>query len=152
MVIYLRQFCEFLLATFLKIDWMPRVVAPGECTTRFIFYKNHFNESKGEISPAAFMPSPKTFTISIYRTTGCRERKVWLIGDLFVAHYRTDPRKLVARADLDAGSFFDQGLIIVPNPSPHPRHADVTNWPNDKAQQKIKAIALAQVAALKMHP
>jgi len=110
------------------------------------------DETKGRVLPAAFMPSTKTKDTSVYRTTRCSERKTWLIGDIFVARYRKDRRNIFGRADVGSDLVFQEGLKIVASPSPHPRHADVTDWPDDRPQQKIKAMALAQGATLRLHP
>jgi hypothetical protein len=88
--------------------------------------------------------------VSVYRTGGCGERRIWLLGDLFVAAKRRDNRSILARADLAAQLFFKEGLEVIPEPSPHPRHANVTQWPSDKPQQKIKAMTLANAAALRL--
>ena len=72
------------------------------------------------------------------------------LGDLFVAAKRKDNRTILARADLASMLIFKQGLNIIPEPSPHPRHANVTHWPSDKPQQKIKAMALANGAILRL--
>ena len=144
---YLLQFWRFLQATFLKFDRVPNRVSPSEPLSRFIFSREHCKT--GRVSFAAFMPSTKTLDISVYRTRGCDERKIWLLGDLFVAAKRKDNRGILARADLVSQLIFKEGLEITPETSPHPRHANVTKWPADKPQQKIKAIALAMGASLK---
>ena len=145
---YLLQFWRFLQATFLKFDRVPSRVSPSEPISRFIFSREHVKA--GRVSSAAFMPSPKTLDISVYRTSGCGERKIWLLGDLFVAAKRRQNRGILARADLASQLVFNEGLDIIPEPSPHPRHANVTNWPSDKPQQRIKAMVLANGATLQL--
>ncbi len=152
LVSYLRRFCESLLITFLKLDRVPRIVSPEERMSRFIFSDRHFNKSTGRISCAAFMPSKKTRDLSVYRTSNCREWKIWAIGDLLVARVRRDNFNLGARGDVSSHIVLQQGLGLVAEPSPHPRHAIVTNWPNEKPQQKIKAMVLCQNATLCLHP
>jgi hypothetical protein len=147
-VTYLLQFWRFLQATFLKFDRVPNRVSPSEPISRFIFSREHIKTSR--VSFAAFMPSKKTMDVSVYRTGGCGERRIWLLGDLFVAAKRKDNRGILARADLASRLIFKEGLDIVPQPSPHPRHANVTNWPSDKPQQRIKAMALANGASLQL--
>lgn len=145
---YLLRFWRFLQATFLKIDRIPGPVSVIEPVSRFILFRDHIKTD--HVSFAAFMPSPKTMDVSVYRTLGCSERKIWLLGDLFVAARRKDNRTILARADLASQLVFNQGLNIVPEPLPHPRHANVTRWPGDKPQQKIKAMALATGATLQL--
>jgi hypothetical protein len=147
-VSYLVQFWRFLQATFLKFDRVPSRVSPSEPISRFIFSREHVKT--GRVTFAAFMPSTKTLDVSVYRTSRCGERKIWLLGDLFVAAGRKDNRGILARADLTSQLAFHEGLDIIPTPSPHPRHANVTNWPSDKPQQRIKAMALAIGATLRL--
>ena len=145
---YLGQFWRFLQATFLKLDRMPSRISPSEPISRFIFSREHVKT--GRVSSAAFVPSMKTLDVSVYRTSGCGERRIWLLGDLFVAAKRKDNRGILGRADLASQLIFNEGLVIIPETSPHPRHANVTNWPSDKPQQKIKAMALATGATLRL--
>ncbi len=149
---YLGQFWRFLQATFLKLDRVPGSVSHAERISRFIVQKKYMNETKGWVRPAAFMPSTATKTTSVYRTSSCSEGRIWLIGDLFVARKLKPQRDVLARADVQADIILNEGLAIVPKPSPHPRHADVTSWPDDKPLQKIKAMALAEAATLRLHP
>src|SRR3972149_2664105 len=84
---YLRRFTGFLLSTFLQLDRVPNAVTPGERISRYIFFKNHFR--KGQVSFGTFIPS-KTKELSVYRTSGCTERRIWLLGELFVETLRND--------------------------------------------------------------
>lgn len=45
---------------------------------------------------------------------------------------------------------YNKNLHIVPHPSPHPRHANIVNWPNEESSEhrKAKAVLLAQQAKL----
>ncbi len=149
---YLRRLSAFLLAIFLKIDWVPSVVALNEQTTRYIFDENYFNEFKRVVKYAAFMPSKKTGDISIYRISKCREWKIWAIGKCFVERLRPDNVVLRARANLPARHFVGQRLTVIPKRRPHARHAVVTGWPEEKAAQRVKAIELAQDAILVVRP
>jgi hypothetical protein len=141
-----------LLITFLRLDRVARVLSPEERTTRFIFTESHFDAASGVVKYAAFMPSAKTRNISVYRTSGCPEWRVWALGGLFVARRRLGKPTLLARGDLAAHFILQEGLRVDPDPSPHPRHAVVTNWPDDKPQQRVKAMVLAQHATLFLRP
>jgi hypothetical protein len=151
-VAYLEKFWNFLCAIFLWLDWTPRSVSLDERISRFIIYKRWMNRAKGLVSPAAFMPSTKTRDPSVYRTSGCAERRIWLIGLVFVERKRRDKVRILGRADVDSTLVSDEGLKIRARLTPHPRHAELTNWPDDKAQQKAKALALAQGATLHLRP
>lgn len=147
---YLRQFREFLLAISSKLDKLPHSVSSQEKITRFIFNKRHMKPAKGEVKVAAFLPNPKTDDISVYRTTNCPEKKIWAIADFFVERKRTDKRKLLGRGDFSSDVVFKQNLKIVAAPSEHPRHANVTDWPNDRPTQKLRAMELAHSAVLSL--
>ena len=149
---YLRQFWIFLQSTFLKIDRIPSAIGQDECVTHFIFYHGHIDENRGLVDHAAFKPHKTDRNFSVYRIKGCSEKRIWLIGYLFVELRRSDKRIILARGDVECKIVFDQGLRITPKPSPHPRHAEVIGWPDDKPTQKLKQIALAQAAKLRLRP
>ena len=149
---YLLRFFEFLLSIFLRLDRVPDAVSPDERTTRYIFAEKHFDATLGTVRPAAFLPSTKTSNISVYRTSRCGEWRIWAIGDHFVTRRRPDKVTLRARGDVAAHIIRQQGLSVAADPHPHPRHAVVANWPDDKPQRKIRAMALAERAALCICP
>ena len=143
---YLRRFWTSFLTIFLKLDSIPATVSRDERITRFIFSKHYIKG--GKVNLGAFMPHKSTRETSVYRTNGCGEKKVWLLGDLFVTRLRKDKPILIARGDISSEAVFNESLSIVALPSSHPRHAALRNWPDEKSQQKIKAMALAQKAIL----
>ena len=149
---YLERFWTSLCAIFLRLDRIPRAVSPQERISRFIFHKSYMDEANNWVSYQAFMPPKKPRETSVYRTARCSERRVWLLGDIFVARPQKDRRPICGRADVEAEAILQQALRIIPRPSPHPRHAVVTSWPDDKPQQKVKAMALAQRAILRIYP
>jgi hypothetical protein len=149
---YLERLWKFLRAISLWTDWISREVSLSEHISRFILDGRHMKGAKGWVSPAAFMPSTKTKVTSVYRTSRCDEGRIWLIGELFVERKRKDKRKILGRADIEITLVFQEGLGIQAHLLPHPRHADLTKWPDDKAQQKDKALALAQAAILSVRP
>ena len=145
---FLGRSWKFLLGIFLRVDWVPRKVSTDERISRFILSRHWIKRENGAVAPAAFMPSSKTGDTSVYRTTGCSERRVWLLGELFVERKRADRRKILARADVSSDLVFREGLHIRPRLRPHPRHAEIMNWPDEKARQKYKSLAIAQAASL----
>ncbi len=146
---YLKRFWRFLVSILLRLDWVSRTVSPAERISRFIPDKRWMKQAK--VSQAAFMP-PKRGGTSVYRTTRCTEKRIWLLGIIFVERRRKDKIKIVGRADVKADVVIEQKLKIRPLLLPHPRHAELTDWPEDKAQQKDKAIALAEASALFLPP
>lgn len=142
---YPRRFYRYFLSIFLKLDRVPTAISSDERISRFIFSQRHIKS--GGISAAAFLPG-KTQDTSVYRTNRCSEKKVWLLGNLFVELLRKDGRTIIARGDVTSKTVWDQDLKIVSTPHPHPRHAVVCNWPDDKSRQKIKAMTIALEASL----
>ncbi len=133
-------------------------VSPDERITRYILNKRHIKPENGEIKADAFLPTkpkpglPERQT-SIYRTIDCEEIEIWSIGEQYVANPGKN-RFVLARGDLLAQTVYSQDLRIVPRPSPHPRHADIVNWPNEDSSEhrKMKAVLLAQKASLIVKP
>jgi len=89
---------------------------------------------------------PPASGLSVYRTCGCQEEKVWWLGERYVYRKRKDGKPILARADLMAADFFEQNLEVKKHPYPHPRHANVIGWPDDKPSRKMKATELANKA------
>lgn len=136
---------------FSKFERVSSCIDPAEDISRFIFSKDYFSLDKGRVKVGAFMPKEGA-DISVYRTTSCTESKIWWLGDWYVARPRKDHRPLLARGDLKGSDFSAQDLDIKKHPTPHPRHANVVGWPNDKPSRKMKATALANLARLHVKP
>ena len=132
----------------------PSDVSPDERITRYILNRRHIKHEKGEIKAEAFLPTkpkpefPERQT-SVYRTINCEETEIWSIGDQYVANPGNN-RFVLARGDLLAQTVYSQDLHIAPHPSPHPRHANIVNWPNEESSEhrKAKAVLLAQASKL----
>ena len=134
-------------------------VSPEERITRYILKRRHIKPERGEIKVDAFLPTkpkpperPERET-SVYRTINCAETEIWAIG----AQHVENPGKnrfVLARGDLLAQTVYSQDLRIVPHPFPHPRHANIVNWPNEESPEhrKAKALLLAQASMLIVRP
>lgn len=149
---YLRRLLILCRVIFARFDRLPEQVSPVEMTTHFIFARDNFNPSKKTVHAAAFMP-PKDRRLSIYRTCRCSEGKIWWLGGQYVAKKRK--KAVLARGDLLAVKFARVQLVISAgraDRSPHPRHANVIGWPDDKPVQKMKAVELANEATLVLKP
>lgn len=137
---------------------LPSDIAPAERITRYIMHRRHINSEKGEIKADAFLPPkpkpelPERQT-SVYRTLNCEEAEIWSIGGRYVEN-REKNRFVLARGDLFAQKIYDQDLRIVPDSFPHPRHANIVNWPNEEGNEhrKAKAVLLARAAMLIVRP
>lgn len=89
---------------------------------------------------------PKSGALSVYRTSSQSDSAIWEIGQVFVAGPRQLP--LIGRADIAAKTVMTDGLSIVPEPTPHPLHADIVGWPQDTTLVRLTAVKLAAQATL----
>lgn len=124
-------------------------VTESESVTRYIFSKRHFSKKNDIVKYGAYLPA-EDGKASIFRTTDLDEQDIWEIGWEFVA--KPTGRTLRARGDTSAAIIMDTVLDIVPDTTPHPRHANIVNWPPDKAEQKLLAVQIANQAKLSILP
>ena len=75
------------------------------------------------------------------RTTSLQEKKVWSIGDWWVAPTRG--QNILARGDVVTAELARFGLVVAPD-EPPPRHANVGGWPTQKEARKSVAQRLAE--------
>lgn len=121
-------------------------ISPTEPLARYIFQKGHFSSSHGRVKYGAFMPAPNNRETSVYRISGLNDTEIWDIGNNFVSKLRSIP--LLGRADILTSKVLNKGLKVKPAPEPHPRHANITDWPEKSSEQKLVAIELADMAQL----
>jgi hypothetical protein len=139
-------------------DSLPEEVDPGERITRYLTNPKWFNATTKNISPQAFKPaSPKppvrlVRRTSVYRTLDCIDLEVWMIGDEYVTKRHAHQLPVLGRADIQNQIILTEGLSIVPQPDPHPRHANIENWPESDEQWQAKSLALARNAQLLIKP
>jgi hypothetical protein len=141
------------------LDILPTLeVDHAERITRFLVQEKWFNPRTRHISPQAFSPKKPTppatvFKTSVYRTQECADHEIWQIGENCVTKARKDGQRVLARADLKANDILSKaGLLIQPSPTPHPRHADIINWPDSREKQLDKMNVLAELAELQLLP
>jgi hypothetical protein len=91
------------------------------------------------------MPAPDGQT-SVFRISDLTDSEIWDIGARFVAQKRDKP--LLGRADIIASDVLNNSLELKAAPDPHPRHTNITGWPEDKSKQKLIAMKLAANAQL----
>jgi len=84
--------------------------------------------------------------VSVYRTKDLTCQQINEIGQLHVAEIQN--KKLLGRAEIVTSSILKQDLKVEPEPRPHPRHANIVEWPADKSEYKMIAIELAAEAQL----
>lgn len=141
---FLKQLKTFFLRIFYKTERIPDNVSTLEPISRFLFSRSQFTESTARISSSVFLPPKNSNQTSVYRTINCSEEKIWWLASKYVA----STKPVLARANIIAKHITDIGLEIIPDFTPHPRHANITNWPEDKSAIKMKAIALKNRASL----
>ncbi len=112
--------------------WAPfGNVKPNERISRFLFKDNV--RADNSIKPNAFRPPRDSSELSVYRTSKLREQTIWRIGKYFVESIsrRKNHTKIFGRADLTAKHIVSAfpSLSVKPYRYPHPRHANITNYP-----------------------
>lgn len=130
-------------STFLKLDRTRQTIDPGERISRYIFSDRHVNAS-GRVKVGAFVPRDTENEISVYRTTGCGEWRIWQLGFCFVAVERG--RAVYGRGDLTVAQAIAKGFQVNPDTVPHVRHANITPLPQGKKARQERAVELANVA------
>lgn len=126
----------------------------NESVSRFLTSKRQFAKSKNKVKYSAFMPNRNGET-SVYRTTGISSTEIWLIGEKFVRFPIAKSHgscTLYGRGEVEVKEILDANLALVPNPTPHPRHADISDWPASKENRMMLATMLANKAILHLPP
>ncbi len=98
----------------------------------------------------AFMPPAARAEKSVYRIMNLLENEIWEIGDEYVA--RTVGKDIKVRADLCVSLVIDTGLEVVSDPIPHPRHANILGWPDERDEIRQLAVELADNSSLEVRP
>lgn len=139
-------------------DFLSQEVESAERITRYLTGPKWFNAETNNISPQAFKPAsvkPPARPIrrtSVYRTQDCSDSEIWMIGDEYITKRHARQLPVLGRADIQAQFILTEGLSVVPQRDPHPRHANIENWPDSDEQWQAKALALARKAQLLVKP
>lgn len=124
---------------------------PTESLSRFIFSKRHYGIEENRVKFGAFVPlrNPQTsvLEVSVFRISGLSDEQIWSMGESEVA--QRSGRTLNARGDLTVASVEAKQLQVVSDDIPL-RHANIVGWPEEKSEQKLKAIELAASALLRV--
>ena len=123
---------------------IPRFIDNTERLTRFLF-KGDIAVKTNELKPQRLRPYPHR-DLSVYRLLKDFKRRIWDIGDKYVAILLG--KNITGRAEFIASAFFDRGLQPIPYPMPHFLHAIVDNWPPEKEEQMQVAQEIASLAAI----
>ena len=124
---------------------MQETVLASEWVARFINQKSYFRSSNKTARHNAFMPNRNGET-SIYRTIDLSEKEIYEIGQRYVAEVLG--KGLLGRAEIVVSTILEQNLRVEPHPDPHPRHANIVDWPEDQSKSRLIAIELAAAAQL----
>ena len=79
---------------------------------------------------------------SVFQVDIVPEPSIWEIGIREVATSKGKP--LLGRADVCQNGIITAGLRVEAERSSHPLHANIVGWPDEKMQQKDKAVQLWQ--------
>lgn len=140
-----RQYRDFFHSTDAQHE-----IDDAERITRYLLNrKGRFSPNANRVKYAAFLPAPNGET-SVYRTSNVTEHDIWDIGAQYVA--KPQSATIKARGDLKAIHIHNIGLLIESEPTPHPLHANIVNWPEEKHEQKMLALQLANHATLCIPP
>lgn len=120
-------------------------ILPSELTARFIFQKTYFRASDHSVRHNAYIPNRNGET-SIYRIDNLSDQEITEIGIKYVGEVIGKP--LLGRSELLVSEVLDQSLKVISTPEPHKRHANIVDWPDDKAECKMLALELASKASL----
>ncbi len=124
---------------------MDEAVSADENITRFINQKAYFRPGDRSVKHNAFMPN-RDGEVSVYRITGIDDSEVYAIGTEYFAEITGKP--LMGRADIIASEILRHELSIQSHQDPHPRHANIIGFPDEKSKQRLIAIELATEAEL----
>lgn len=124
---------------------LPELISDSERLARFLLQKRWFSAVTNRVKAVSFIPYPHK-ELSASRIDCIESNEIWKLGDQ-VVRMRSDSVKLYARADIVAHSIRKEGLEIYKDEPPH-RHANLVNWPDEKAKQKDIANELAVEATL----
>ncbi len=122
-----------------------KALSPAEPLARFILQKAYFRSIDNSVKHNAFMPN-KNGETSVYRIQGLADEEVYQIGREHVASILG--KTLLGRADVSTFDVLELSLRVEPEPSPHPLHANIVAWPEEKAERKLLAMELAARAQL----
>jgi hypothetical protein len=124
-------------------------IGAGEELARYITQKSHFRPSDNTVKHSAFMP-PHTGRLSVYLVTGISEKKIWEIGQEYVA--KVLRKQLLGRADLNSLRLYENKLKVEQTGKPHKLHCDVIGWDLSSTETRLIAVKLADAAKLKLVP
>lgn len=131
-------------STIFRLKNVPTPIEDSEVLSRYVFSSRYLKKDC-TIHPAAFHPSPKDGLTSVFRKEKMSpEYEIKIIG----MTEKGRGRPVVGKALISAYSIRSirlekHQLDVVPEESEHKWHADILNWPEEKALMKAIAQDLA---------
>lgn len=86
---------------------------------------------------------------SVYRASGVTSAGLWAICAEHVDNHAT---QMKARGTAEAVAFLEKNLSFDADGNPHPRHANVIGWPEEKHARKNLAREIADRMTLEVRP
>lgn len=93
------------------------------------------------------MPA-KDLAASVYRVSDCSDTEIAQIDQEYVSGKRRDGRVSKGHANILVEQIRKTQLDVVSAPFPHPRHANIEGYSPSEAENRMRAIELAQQAKL----
>jgi hypothetical protein len=122
-------------------------VDPSENVSRFLF-KDNIRVLDNVIKPAAFLPTASPFEVSVFRTSELSEQAIWQLAVEQVEPERSHVKgPVIGRGDLTVTILIEENLRVRPDQDLVSRHADIVNWPEDRAARATVAKVLAAKAS-----
>jgi hypothetical protein len=123
-------------------------VLSDELLARFILQRNRIRYDR-TVKPDAFVPHPYR-ELSVTRHINLDDPTIWRIG---YAVAESAKKTLHGRADVRARVFAANTLQVTAAPTPsNANHANVTDWPINKAEQKSIAQKIAATVETALFP
>jgi hypothetical protein len=97
----------------------------------------------GDVKYAAFLP-PSNLRLSVFRIDNLAEQQIWAL-----AAEKVEPARgpVIGRGNLLVSQITECKLGVTPDEDSASRHADIVNWPEDRALRGTIALELAALAS-----
>lgn len=135
---------------------LSATVEPPESITRFLRHSSYYNSQTGRVKHEGLLPpslNPQAglsrYETSVYRTAGANSQTLWAIC---ARHVDAADAAMKARGTVEAHVVLAQGLSFDADGKPHPWHANVIGWPEEKHARKNLARMIADRMTLEVRP